>query len=227
MPVSTASSAQMTAAPKRVDHGVERAVVVEMVGLYVRDDREVGLEEQERAVRLVGLDNVQVPRAAAGVATDVVEFAPYQEGRIEPDRGKCRRGHRRRGRLAVGARDGDRAAVSGERGEHLRALPYRKSTPPRLDELRVRLGDRRGHHDDLGVPEVLRSMPYVHRDPVIGERGCVSRHPQVGPGDGEALVVQDLRDAAHPRATDPDEVSADTAAHEVSSLSATSWSSSG
>ena len=41
---------------------LERAVVVEMVGLDVGDDRDVRVEEDERAVGLVGLDHVVLAR---------------------------------------------------------------------------------------------------------------------------------------------------------------------
>ena len=44
--------------------GLARAVVVEVVGVDVRDERDRGVVEQERAVGLVGLDDEQLAVAA-------------------------------------------------------------------------------------------------------------------------------------------------------------------
>ena len=61
---ATASSAPTTTAPagpvqeavEGLDELVEAAVVVEVVGLHVGDDGDLGVEREERAVALVGLD---------------------------------------------------------------------------------------------------------------------------------------------------------------------------
>jgi hypothetical protein len=83
------------------------AVVVEVVGLDVGDDRGVRAVGQERAVALVGLDDEQVAAAVVGVAGRLVEVAADGERRV--DAAVLRRDGEHRGRrgLAVGAGDGD------------------------------------------------------------------------------------------------------------------------
>ena len=62
---SLASPAKRT---KASSNAVLGAVVVEVVGVDVRDERDRGVVEQERAVRLVGLDDEELALAVARAA---------------------------------------------------------------------------------------------------------------------------------------------------------------
>ena len=71
---------------ERGDERVERAVVVEVVGLDVGDDRGFGRELEERAVALVGLDDEPLAVVVRGVRADLVEVAADEEARAASPR---------------------------------------------------------------------------------------------------------------------------------------------
>ena len=95
-----ASSAQATRSPPgndAVDELVERAmdagqvaVVLQVVGLDVGDDRDLGPQQQERAVALVGLDHRVLTGAEVGVAPGLVQVAADGERRVQPARPAAR-----------------------------------------------------------------------------------------------------------------------------------------
>jgi hypothetical protein len=65
-------------------HGVEIAVVVEMLGIDIGDDGDVGRQFQEGAVGFVGLDHHPLALAHAGIGAVGIDDAAIDDGRIEP-----------------------------------------------------------------------------------------------------------------------------------------------
>ena len=89
---------------------VEGLEMVEMLGIDVGDDGDVGRQLEEGAVALVGLDHHPVARAEPGVGAIGVDDAAVDDGRIEAGGVEQRRHQRGRRRLAVRAGDGDAVA---------------------------------------------------------------------------------------------------------------------
>ncbi len=98
--------------------------MVQVVGLDVGDHYDVGVEQQERRVRLVGLGHVEVAGAVAAVGVEVLHDAADEKRRVEAHVGQHRGRHGRRRGLAVGAGDGHGTAAAGQRREHLGAGPH-------------------------------------------------------------------------------------------------------
>ena len=105
---------------------VERAVVIEMLGIDVGDDRYLGRQLQEGAVALVGLDHHPLALAHAGIGAIGVDDAAIDDRRVEPAGVEQRRDHRRRRGLAMRAADGDRLAKAHQFGQHLGAANDRQ-----------------------------------------------------------------------------------------------------
>src|SRR5882724_1888476 len=68
---------------KRFDDVIERPVVLEMIGLDIRDDGNLGPELVESAVVLVSLDHDHLSRPDPGVGCDVAKHAADDDRGIE------------------------------------------------------------------------------------------------------------------------------------------------
>ncbi len=116
-------------------HGVETAVVVEMLGIDVGDDGDIGRQLQEGAVGFVGLHHHPLALAHAGVGAVGIDDAAVDDGRIEPAGFEQRRDQRGRRRLAVRAADRDRVAEAHQLGQHLGAPHDRQQLFARGDRV--------------------------------------------------------------------------------------------
>ena len=192
-------------------------VVVEVVGLDVGDDRAEGRQQQEGAVALVGLGDEDVAAAGVGVAARLGQVAADGERRMQPGVLQRHREHRRGGRLAVGAGDGDAPAA-------------RTSAPPAPPPA----GSTRSPSRCASTSSGLLARIAVEVTTVEGIRLPVPRPPRGGPASWPTKTVapswrsaastrlsraslplttppagqQQPRDAAHPGAADPDQVDA-------------------
>ena len=143
---------------ERVLHRVEGLEVVEMLGVDIGDDGDVGRQLEEGAVGFVGLDHHPVAFAEPRIGAVGVDDAAVDHGRIEAagvEQGGDQRG---RGGLAVRAGDGDAALQPHQLGQHLGAAHHRQALRARGGELRIVALDRRGDDDDLGAVEVRGVM---------------------------------------------------------------------
>ena len=106
---------------ERVLDLLEAAIMVEMLGIDVGDDRDRAVEPQEAAVALVGLDHHPVGAAEPGVRAVGVDDAAVDHGRVDPAGIEHRRDHRGGGGLAVRAGDRDGRLEPHQLGQHLGA----------------------------------------------------------------------------------------------------------
>ena len=116
------------------------AVVVEMLGIDVGDDGDVGRQLQEGAVALVGLDHHPVAVAEPRVGAVGIDDAAVDHGRIEPAGIEQRRDHRGRRGLAVRAADRDAGLQPHQLGQHLGAAHDRQRAwraPPSVRDCRA------------------------------------------------------------------------------------------
>ena len=187
-------------------HLVESAVVVEMLGIDIGDDGDVGRQLQEGAVALVGLDHHPFALAHAGIGAVGVDDAAIDHGRVEPAGFEQRRDHRGRRRLAVRAADGDRLAEAHQLGQHLGAPHDRQQLLARGLQLRIGFLDRGRDDHDFGVAEVLGAVADEALDALVAQALHVGAVGLVGALHAVAEIVQHLGDAAHADAADADEM---------------------
>ena len=185
---------------------VEAAVVVEMLGVDVGDQRHVDRQPDEGAVGLVGLDHHPVGRAHPRIGAVGVDDAAIDHGRVEAAGIEQRRDHRGGRRLAVRAGDGDRLLEPHQLAEHLGAAHHRQE--PLAGELQLGIValDRRGDDDDLGVAEIGRVVADRHRHAEPAQALDVGVLGDVGALHPVAEIDQHLGDAAHADAADADEM---------------------
>ena len=93
--------------PEGVLHPLEIAVMVEMLGVDIGDQRDVGRQLDEGPVGFVGLDHHPAARPHARIGAVGVDDAAIDHRRVEAAGIQQRRHHRRRRRLAMRAGDGD------------------------------------------------------------------------------------------------------------------------
>ena len=157
----------------------ERAVVVEVVGLDVGQDRPVQRQLEVGAVALVGLDDEPLAARPVGAGAGVGDVAADDEARRQPASASGEHQHRRRRRLAVGAGDGERPGPGADRRQHPRPPQRRDALLAGLVELDVR-GRDRGRRGD-GVAAVHDGGGRGRRGPSTpaartrSSAGCVRR----------------------------------------------------
>ena len=122
---------------KRVLHGFEGLEVIEMLGIDIGDDGDVGRQLEESAVGFVGLDHHPLAGAEPRIGAVGVDDAAVDHGRIEAAGVEQRRHHRGRRGLAVGAGDGDAAFQPHQLGQHLGAAHHRQPLRARRDKLGI------------------------------------------------------------------------------------------
>jgi hypothetical protein len=98
-----------------------RAVMIEVLGIDVRDHGDGRREAQERAVAFVRLGDEQISRAEPRIRAERRHLAADDDGGIEPGRAQDSGDERRGGRLAVRTGDGDAVLHAHELGQHLGA----------------------------------------------------------------------------------------------------------
>ena len=183
--------------------GVE---MVEMLGIDIGDDDDVGRQLDEGAVGFVGLHHHPVAFAEMGIGAVGVDDAAVDHGRIEPA-GVEQRGHQRGGGgLAVGAGDGDARFQPHQLGQHFGAPHHRQALGARGDQLGIILLDGGGHHHHVGAVDVLRLVADGDLDALVAQPLDVTALGDVGAGDGVAEINEHLGDAAHADAADADEM---------------------
>ena len=192
--------------PESLANLVEGAVVVEMLGIDVGDDRDVGRQLQERAVALVGLDHHPLARAHAGIGAVGVDDAAIDHGRVEPAGVEQRRDHRGRRGLAMRAADGDRLAEAHQFGQHLGAPHDRQQLFARRLEFRIGFLDRGRDDDHFGVAEIFGAVADEALDALVAQPLHIGAVGLVGALHAIAEIVQHLGDAAHADAADADEM---------------------
>ena len=130
------------------------AVVVEMVGLDVGDERELRLVLEEGLRVLVGLDNGDLAATFAGVAAQLPRVAAEEHERVELA-ADCHQRDERGGRgLAVAARNGEHPSVGEQALHHLGADDDLDAALAGGFELRVRARRGHGRDDELCAAEV-------------------------------------------------------------------------
>ncbi len=106
-------------------HRLEGVEMVEMLGVDIGDDDDVGRQLDEGAVGFIGLHHHPVAGAEAGIGAVGVDNAAVDHGRVEAAGVEQRRHQRGGGGLAVGAGDGDAGFQPHQFGQHFGAPHHR------------------------------------------------------------------------------------------------------
>ena len=133
----------------------ERAVVIEMIVLDVRDDGDVRPELQERAVTLISFGDEILALAELRVAAEDIDLAADDDRRRDARMVERDAEHRGRRRLAVRSRHSDALRRIEERGIDVRAMEATQAKPRRLNDLGIRLRNRRRDDDGFCPMHVL------------------------------------------------------------------------
>ena len=191
---------------ERVLDRLERLEVIEMLGIDVGDDHDIGRQLQERAVALVGLDHHPVAGAEPGVGAVGVDDAAIDHGRIETAGIEQRRHHRRRGGLAMGAGNRDAAFQPHQFGQHFGPAHHRNALGAGRHQFRIVALDRGRDHDHVGAVDILGLVADRDLDALLAQPRDIAALGGVRALHGVAEIDQHLGDAAHADAADPDEV---------------------
>ena len=167
--------------------------------------RDLGVELEQRAVGLVGLDHDPLAAPPAGVRSGGAQLAADDVGRVEPAAAQRVDDHRRGRRLAVGPGDGQAAAQRGDLGEQVGAVQLAAAAPPGARDCRP--GPRSSTRPRRRRGRSRRAWPIDRLDPVLAQPLGVARtRPRSDPVTVRAERVRDQRQPAHAGAADADEV---------------------
>ena len=120
-----------------IAHTVERAVIVEVIGIDVGNDSDGCGQAQERAVAFVRFDDNPVARAEPRVRPISIDDAAVHHRRIETSGVEQRRNERCRRGLAIRAGDRNALLEPHDFGQHLGASHERQFSRTRRFELDV------------------------------------------------------------------------------------------
>ena len=131
--------------------GVEGLEVVEVLGIDIGDDGDVGGQLEERAVAFVGLDHHPVAGAEPRVGSVGVDDAAVDDRRVEAGGVEQRRHQRGRRGLAMRAGDGHALLEPHQLGEHFGPPHYGNAPRARRDDLGIVALDGGRNDDDRGL----------------------------------------------------------------------------
>src|SRR5215471_5013655 len=127
---------------KCILHGLKSLEVVEMLGVYVCYNGDIGRQLEECAVRFIRLHNHPIAGAEPRIGAVRVDNPSIYYRWIKTASIEQRRDERRRGRLSVCARDCDAAFQPHQFSQHLGTSHHRKPLGARGNEFRVVTLDR-------------------------------------------------------------------------------------
>ena len=122
---------------------VTAAVVFQVVGVDVGDDRHHRLQVQEGSVRFVRFRHQILAVAKAGIAAGGSQHAADNEGRVEPGIGENRGNQAGGGGFAMRAGNGDTEAEAHQLCQHFGATDNRNAQLARAQHFRVCRVNRR------------------------------------------------------------------------------------
>jgi hypothetical protein len=191
---------------KRAVQRLPAAVGLHVLAIDVRDQRQRRRQLEERPVAFIRLDDHRLAPSEPRVAAERAQPAANHRGWIEAGAFQDQRDHRRGRGLAMGAGDGDPVAQAHQLGEHLGARNHGNAAAPRLDDFRIRRGDRRRHHDHVGGADVCGVVPEMYSHAELCQPLRHVRFPGVRTRYLVPEIGEQLGDAAHADASDTDEV---------------------
>src|SRR5437588_10010773 len=191
---------------ERFDDVVEAAVVLEVIGLDIRDNGDLRPQLVEGAVVLVRLDDDDVALAVLGVRGDVLQDAADDDGRIEAGIFENGGDHGRSRGLAVCPGNADAALFIDDRREQILAADDLDALLAPGVDLGVRTFDGGSDDDRIDAGQVRGVMSDADVDSAAGQKRHDFGRFEIASGDGFAASLQDLCNPAHSDAADANEM---------------------
>mmetsp|Transcript_29190 Transcript_29190/g.56407 ORF Transcript_29190/g.56407 Transcript_29190/m.56407 type:complete len:504 (-) Transcript_29190:2619-4130(-) len=180
--------------------------MLHMFGIDIGHDGDGGGQTVESAVALVRLNDHPLALALAGVGAVGVDDATVHHRRVKLALVQQGGDHRGGRGFAMGARDGDVGFEAHEFCQHLSPAHDGQATGAGGVQFGIAGLDGRRDHDDLGVFDILRALPFENQraeiSQTIGDFGAL----EVGALHDIAVVEQHFGDARHADAADADKV---------------------
>ena len=185
---------------------IESLEMIEMFGIDIGDDRDIGRQFEEGSVAFVGLDHHPVAGAEPRIGPIGIDDAAVDDGRIEA--AGLEQGRDERGRRGLAVRPGNRHALleTHQFGEHFRAADDRQALFARRDEFRIVALDRRRHHDDFGFSEMAGIMTDEDPRPLVAQSLDIGALGSIRSLHAIAEIDQHFGNSRHADAADADEM---------------------
>ena len=191
---------------ERLLDGVESLEVVEVLGIDVGHDRDVGGQFQESAVALVGFHHHPIALASPGVGAVGIDDAAVDHRRVEAAGVEQGGDERRRRGLAMRAGHRHAGLEAHEFGQHLGAPHHGQAPAARRDEFGVVAANGSRHHHDFRIPEMDGIMADRDRDPLFAQALHIGALRGVRALNAVAERIQHLGDPRHADTADADEM---------------------
>ena len=191
---------------ERVLDPVEAAIMVEMLGIDIGDDRDRAVEPEKAAVAFVGLDHHPFAVAESRVRPVIVDDAPVDDGGIDAACIEHRRDHRGGRGLAVRAGHRDSGFEAHQLSQHLGAADDGDAVLQRQIDFGIAALDRGGGDHHGGVPQILRLVADHHLDAALAQAFDDIAFGNVRTLHLVAQIVHHLGNARHTDAADADEM---------------------
>jgi hypothetical protein len=193
---------------ERLLQRLDRAVVIEVLGIDVGDDRDGRRQVEERSIRLVRLDDDPLAPPELGIGAERVELSAHHRRRVQAGMIEDGGDEGSSGGLAVRPGDRHRILQPHQLGEHFGAADDGYAPGPRRERLGIHRPPHgaRGHHHVHVASHVFGAVPDLDDPAELSEALGYLALLQVRAGHPIAEVQEELGDAAHPDASDPDEV---------------------
>ncbi len=200
---------------RRLHAGEVVAVVLQMIGINVGDDRHQRVQAQEAAIAFVGLGHQPLATTQLGVGAGGQQLATNHERRVQAAFAQYRSGEAGGGGLAMRTGHGDAAAEAHQLGQHRRTRHDRNALAARFHQFRVVFADGTGDHHAVGAQHVGRGVAAHDARTQAGQ--AAGRHVVgvVRAGHFIAQRQHHFGDTAHAGAADADEMHARERAHQV------------
>ncbi len=178
-------------------------VVVDVVEVDIRDDKDIGRNVEERLFVLAGFEDGEVGVTKAFIfATELFHISTDDDGRIFATHDQTGCDHSRCGGLSMGSSDADSALVVRVLSKSFWVGQNLNSEFERLLKFRVRFrnGLRVNHLVNIGR-DIFRLMLRVNTDALFSERLDFFRAALVRTEDGVTLTFEQSNESAHAAST--------------------------
>ena len=178
-----------------------------MVRVDVGDQRDSRVVDEERAIRLIRLNDEQITGSRPGTGTQLGDHSPVDPGRVEAQLLQSHDDHAGARRLAMGPGHRDQPLPPSQPGQRLGTVEHRDAPLARTHQLRVVRPQRTRDHESIHIIlHVRRIVADVHANTL--RLKCIRRIAAlpIRTGDLEPPLCHQASDSAHARAADAHEV---------------------
>ena len=164
--------------PKGLDYSLKRTVYIQVVSRHSRNDRHIGFQAQERAVKFVGLNSQTITLAQNHITVKILRYSTQESIATHIGCGIKPRYECRSCGLAVSTRYGHHILALREMPQHLRAFLHQETVL--TEELHLRMVARHSRSKDnhrgcvitKRRGDILHSILITHRSTLLLKGRC-------------------------------------------------------